>query len=123
MANAQTVEFLRKTTDTLIEYEPTMVQLTHPPEMIPNGRGGLTPSGTSTAEDAPVARFFSQTTPQEIVSIKSEGREVVVNWVLVGPYGDDIREGDTFTVDGVEYKVWVVHDDKRWQTKGLVSRA
>lgn len=123
MANATTIEYLKKTTEALIAFEPTMVRLTHAPALVSNGRGGLTPSGSSTTESTAKARFFSQTTPKEVVMVKNEGREVVVDWVLIGPVGDDIREGDTFTLQGVNYKVWVVHDDKRWETKGLVSRA
>lgn len=122
MPTNSAVEFLKKTTDALIEFEPTLVQLTHPPVMVSNGRGGLTASGSGTLESVAKERFFSQTTPKETVTIKSEGKEIVVDWVLVGPFGDDIREGDTFTVNGTKYKVWNVHEDKRWQTKGLVSR-
>lgn len=123
MATSNAIEFLRRTTDTLIEFEPTAITLTHPPAMVSNGRGGVVASGSSVSETQPKNRFFSQTTPKEVVVIKSEGREILVDWVLIGPYGDDIREGDTFTVAGTNYKVWTVHDDKRWQTKGLVSRA
>lgn len=123
MATSAAIEFLKKTTDALIEFEPTMVTLTHAPAFVDNGRGGVVSSGAAVSETVPKARFFSQTTPKESVIIKNEGREVVVDWVLVGPFGDDIREEDTFVVGGVKYKVWVVHDDKRWQTKGLVSRA
>jgi hypothetical protein len=123
MANASAIDFLKKTTDTLIAFDPTPITLTHAPAMVSNGRGGVIASGSTTTETSPKNRFFSMTTPKETVTIKSEGREVVVDWVLVGPFGDDIREGDTFTVGGIGYKVWIVHDDKRWQTKGLVSRA
>ena len=123
MATGTAIEFLKKTTQELIDLEPTPITLTHAPAMVSNSRGGLTASGSPVTESLPVNRFFSQTTPKESVIVKSEGREVVVDWVLIGLVGDDIRENDTFSVSGVQYKVWVVHDDKRWQTKGLVSRA
>lgn len=123
MANATAIEFLKKTTQELIDFEPTLIQLVHAPILVANGRGGLTPSGSVTPEPVAKNRFFSQTTSKESVVVKSEGREILVDWVLVGLVDDDIREGDTFTVSGVTYKVWTIHDDKRWQTKGLVARA
>lgn len=100
-----------------------MIQLTHAPVQVSDGRGGYKGSGSPQTEPEPKARFFSQTTPKESVLIKQEGKELLVDWVLVGLPGDDIREEDTFLVAGVEYKVWNVHDDKRWQVKGLCRRA
>lgn len=123
MATSTAIEFLKKTTQELISFEPTLITLTHPPALVSNGRGGLVPSGSPVTESTPVARFFSQTTPKEQVIVKSEGREVLVDWVIIGLVDDDIREGDTFTVSGKNYKVWTIHEDRRWQTKGLVSRA
>ncbi len=119
----KSIPFLIETTKTLIEIEPTMIQLTHQAARVDNGRGGLTTSGSPTTEPTPKARFFSETTPKEQAVIKQEGKELVVDWVLVGMPGDDIRENDTFVVAGVQYKVWNVHDDKRWQVKGLCLRA
>jgi hypothetical protein len=123
MAHQDAIEFLKKTTAELISFEPTLIALTHAPVLVSNGRGGLTLSGAAVTETTPKNRFFSQTTPKESVTIKSEGKEIVVDWVLIGLVDDDIREGDTFVVGGVSYKVWNVHDDQRWQKKGLVTRA
>lgn len=123
MATISAIEFLKKTTEELINHEPTFITLIHPPALVANGRGGFIADGAPVAEMVGRNRFFSQTTAKEQVVIKSEGKEILVDWVLIGLVDDDIRESDTFTVGGVIYKVWTIHDDRRWQIKGLVSRA
>src|SRR6478609_10529087 len=123
IAPDRSIPILIKTTEVLIECEPTAIRLLHAPELEDNGRGGKKRQGVGVLESAPVNRFFSQTTPRETVTIKSEGKDLIIDWVLIGLPGDDIRAGDEFTVDGYVYKVWEVHPDTRWQVKGLCKRS
>ena len=49
-----------------------------------------------------------------------EGQTVTPEYVLLGSWDADIRNGDWFYVDGVKYEVVFVHPDRSYQTKAEV---
>lgn len=119
--NAVELSELRRTTKTLILTDPTLVAIVKHGDPVRTPAGGVVAS-----QGAPVAllakkRYFAPTSGDQRLEVTWQGRKVTANFILIGTRDDDeIQEGRTFAVDGVDYLIVYVNNDRRWQTKGYV---
>lgn len=115
----------RRSTALMIEKEGRDIQLHRPSTFVADGAGGRI--ANSPEEVLPVRRRYfsiihevSRVGLRESVATEATGTELIPTHVLIGPYDDDIRQGDWFWADGVKFYVHDVERDplhKEWEFK------
>lgn len=112
-----------RTTEKLIEVEGRMITLVRPPEAEDDGAGGrIVPHGGAVTPMPPVRRYFGGKINNRMNNMPFEGANSVgeylrVKSILVGMPGDDIKENDTFAVDGLTYHVEFVYPDQTFEVR------
>lgn len=111
------VDDLIQSTADLIASEPSSIALSRV-ETTSDGAGGRRPGAPVDLEA--VDRFFSYVAANPITHFDDGGSYKSEAGVLIGMPDDDIRNGDTFTHNGLNFRVTKVFDDRRYQTKAEV---
>jgi hypothetical protein len=103
---------LRKQTAAFIADHPVQVTMVENVRA-PNGKGGFTvtptPRQPQTFRKIPVNA--GQTSTRNV-----DGEEVQPKYVLLGAWDTAVADGDTFVIDGHNYRVDFVRDDHRYET-------
>lgn len=118
ITDATEIRELRKSTEDLIAYDHVAVSLSRT-EYERSPGGGVRKAGAPTVQD-PKDRYFGDVIQDPHVIQTEAGEETVTSKVLIGPYDDDIQEGDEFTVAGHDYKVAEVIPDHTYETRAWV---
>jgi hypothetical protein len=113
---------MRKQTKQFIDDNPITVTLYRPGAQHSDGAGGVTwDPGTDLAPQ--VMRLITKNQAGDSVSRTNvDGTTVQPDFVLLGEYDADVKNGDTFQLDGVEARVLYVRNDRRYETWAEVYR-
>jgi hypothetical protein len=123
---AKQLKFKRRTTERLIEREGRLITLTRPAVATSDGAGGYR-QGSGTTTIAAQRLYFGGKIPNRMVNVtfqeQTELGELIRNTpVLVGLRTANIREGDHFTIDGLEFVVEFIDEDRTFQIKAECKR-
>lgn len=109
---ARELAVLRKQTAMFIQDNPVDITLTENVR-VSNGKGGYTitpkPRAAQTFRKIPVNA--GQTSTRDI-----DGEEVQPKYVFIGLPDAAVADGDTFAINGRNYRVDFVRDDHRYET-------
>lgn len=111
------LEELRRTTNDLISEDSVEISLSRS-VWVRTPAGGTRPGPPEQLEAK--RRFFGSVTGDPRYVQYAEGEQVVANYVLVGPYDDDIKEKDEFVVGTSKFKVVEVHPDTSFEVRAWV---
>lgn len=127
MARAQDVRSMRRSTMALIKREGQNISLFRAGGtsggFVDDGEGGEVPAPTPVGEDPsePVSekrRYFSTTEADPEDRGDDDGERLLIPFVLIGRWDDDIREGDWFYVNDQKFEIDFVQPDREYQLKG-----
>lgn len=120
MSTVRTVHELRRQIATLLAEEGRSIALERPGGFVRTPAGGQARSGSTT----PLApqRFWVMGTRGDTMRIPTVPGQVDVDGAtLVGRWDADVKEGDTFTIDTRTFKVLLVHQDRRYETRARLE--
>lgn len=91
---------------------------------VDDGEGGQIPAPAAPGEDPdePVSikqRYFTTVVAEPVDETTDQGERLLINFVLIGKWDDDIREGDWFYVKNERYQIEFVDPNQDYQTKGV----
>lgn len=108
-----------RTTKLFIQEEGSFVALVREGTFSRTAAGGQVKGGIPQTFD-PVKRFFAGVSRDNRLVLDWKGKKVEADHVLIGLPDDDMKPGDTFSLDGKNYEIVFVNNDHRWETKGYV---
>lgn len=109
---------MQRQTKQFIDENPITVNLQRD-SLIPDGAGGhsVTPNPVGNQ----VFRMISQSTSSAVERRTSDGQLVSPEFVLLGEYDADARNGDFYMLDGIKYEIVYVRFDRRYETWSEVA--
>lgn len=104
---------LRRQTVQLLQIEGYPISLHRPALRALTEAGGVAGTGPETVFD-PVTRYVGQQGREQWDTLPGEGSGPKLKQYLLGPYGDNIQQGDWFfdPKSGRKYTVLYVHEDQ-----------
>jgi hypothetical protein len=109
----------QRTTLLMIEEEGQSVALHREGTFSRTVAGGMVKGGVPETFDA-VRRYFGGVSRDHRLVVNWKGKDVQADHVLIGMPDDSMAEGDIFTLDGRDYEIVFINNDRRWETKGYV---
>lgn len=109
---------LRKQTKAFIDEEPRSIALQRK-DITPDGEGGV--QHTILSLPAQIFNLITQATSAQVARRTMDGEEVFPEFVLLGEYNADMKNGDWFLIDGIKYEVVYVRLERRYETWGEVA--
>lgn len=111
---------LKRDTALFVSEDGRQIALQRPGTFTRSPEGGQVLSGAPAALGG--QRFWFQGVRTDTnLRNSDQGEREVNHLVLVGVSEADILPGDTFTLDGRNYKVVEVHNDRRYETRAWVE--
>jgi hypothetical protein len=117
MASQRDVVLLKRDTSQLIAAEGRLVALERKATWERTAEGGQRRTGATTTEDPAVKRFFLMLRGEARYVEGVNGEMMLAEAVLLGMPDDDIRQLDTFMLDGRSWEVFSVDTDQRYETR------
>lgn len=114
----ENLEVLRRQTTDFIGFNPKSIALQRA-DTVADGAGGVRASLTTLA--AQTFREITQHTNTGVFRRTIDGQEIKPDFVLLGPYNADIRNGDWYMQDGAKYEIVYVRTDRRYETWAEVA--
>lgn len=105
-------EVMRRQTKDFISIYPQQIVLTRP-EMLADGSGGF--KSTLTPLPAQTFRQITQPTTSDVFRRTIDGEEVTPDFVLLGEWDVDVKNGDWYMKDGAKHEIVYVKDDRRYE--------
>lgn len=117
-----TLTFERKQTEILIQTEGVFIQLIRSGAKTRTASGGYASTGPNVVLPS-VRRYMSNQVREQFVTNAGEGVGAKMKQYLLGPYGDDIQQGDTFVdpTSGKMFRIQYVHDDLSVETRAEIE--
>ena len=112
------LEVMRSQTKQFIAHYPKDISLQRA-DMVSDGSGGV----KATLETLPAQTFrqITQPTNTQVFRRTIDGQEVTPDFVLLGEYDVDVKDGDWYMADGRKFEVVYVRDDRRYETWAEVA--
>lgn len=109
----------RRNTTYFIDQHPMTVPLTRPGKRVADGAGGYT---TDPGPEVVPQKMRKIIQGGNVASRNIDGQEITPAFVFIGEWDADIKTGDEFKIDNIEYHVIYVRDDRRYETWAEVAQ-